>query len=120
MNWMKPSLISNCETDNDFHLVTGKSVKNINKIGTLNNGNYDTSGLLESFSSLSLSSIKYRLDCQEANVILEQCSNAYIAEYLGKTCVDKLIVLCKNMLLKEKDDENFDKNQFFIFCRKYD
>jgi len=117
MNLMKPSVLSNCEADDDFHLMNDSL--NNDKLVNLKDNENDSSSI-DSFSSLSTNDDSQNND-EPANVTLEQCSNTYFGGYLGKKCVDKFKCrFCEILLLKNEDTKYFDENEYFIFCKNYD
>lgn len=67
MNLMKTSEISNCEADNDFHLVDGNSKDNVNALVN-SNGTSSSSSSSGSFTLLILLSTDGRMDRTKRNI----------------------------------------------------
>lgn len=115
---MKPSSLSNCEPDDDFHLFSN------NKHESATNDLMNEDSSASNYSSLSLSSLssidQEPLEEHQPQVTLENCSNSYFAGYLSKKCYDKFKCdICAN-ITTNPDDNSFKQEEFLIFCRNYD
>jgi len=92
---MKPSSSSNCEPDDDIHLMT-HSVNNDVQIDE--DSSESTISSNESSDSWRLESIQLE---NEAVVTLENCSNTYFAGYLAMKCILKFSCLnCEQLMVK--------------------
>lgn len=112
---MKPSSLSNCEPDDDFHLFSGENND------STSNDIMSEGSTSSSHSLLSLSSIdEVPLEEYQNQVTLEHCSNSYFAGYLCKKCYDKF--KCDNCadIIMKPDNCSFKQEEFLIFCRNYD
>jgi len=110
MSLMKPSSSSNCEPDDDIHLMTNKD----NETRLL-----DMDSSFSSSSSISMLSIDNSLEEQEAVVNLENCSNTYFAGYLAMKCLLKFSCSnCEKLMIKSGTIPN--QLEYLIFCRNYD
>lgn len=74
----------------------------------------DAESSSSNFSSLFLSSVSMvdistEEQC-ETKVTLENCSNSYIAGYLGKKCIEKFnFENCSRVMLKSDEDNTFNQ-----------
>jgi len=111
---MKPSSSSNCEPDDDIHLMTDSA----------NNDLQIDDDSSKSTISSSESSNSWKMDCiqleQEAVVTLENCSNAYFAGYLAMKSILKFPCLNCEQLMIKSDFSIPNKLDFSIFCKNYD
>lgn len=114
MNLMKPSISSNCEPDDDNHLMT--EAVNIN---TQLNEDSSESSMSSNSSSDSWTVDSIQLE-QEAVVNLENCSNTYFAGYLAMKIISKFSCLNCEKLLIRSDLSIPNKLDFLIFCKNYD
>jgi len=113
---MQPTMLSNCEPDDDINLFSkdDKSTENYS-------GESDSSiSTIHAFSSISTIDVS-TLEEYEAKVTLENCSNSYFAGYLGQKCFKKFKCdNCSNVMIKSDEENQFNEQEFFIFCRNYD
>lgn len=110
MCFMKPSCSSNCEPDNDTHLMTNED--NDTKL-------IDMDSSFSSSSSISMLSIDNPLEEQEAVVNLENCSNTYFAGYLAMKCLLKFSCSnCEKLMIKSGNIPN--QLEYLIFCKNYE
>lgn len=112
MQLMKPSIVSNCEGDNDHNILAIDSDSNLWE------NNDDDEDLAESCSSLSSSF--YDDDPVEEPVLsLSLCSDRYFSGYLGKKCIEKFnCKKCQNCMLTTTP-VNFSDQDYLIFCKAY-
>lgn len=116
---MQPTTLSNCEPDDDIHLLSGDD--GLSKKPTIEDELNSSS-----CSSLSLSSMDDLIyeQCEpgyEPQISLENCSNSYFAGYLAKKCTEKFKCSnCISTLLKSDEGDKFNQQEFLIFCRNYD
>jgi len=110
---MKPSSSSNCEPDDDNHLMT-EAMNNYTKV---NEEDSSDSSMSSNVSSDSWTVIQLE---QEAVVNLENCSNTYFAGYLAMKVISKFSCLNCEQLLIRSDLSIPNKLDFLIFCKNYD
>lgn len=115
MSLMKPSSSSNCEPDDDNHLMT-EAVNNYTRVNEENSSESSMSSN-ESYDSWTVDTIQLE---QEAVVNLENCSNTYFAGYLAMKVISKFSCLNCEQLLIRSDLSIPNKLDFFIFCKNYD
>ncbi|CAI6373659.1 unnamed protein product [Macrosiphum euphorbiae] len=114
MSLMKPSSSSNCEPDDDIHLMT-HSVNNDIQID--GDSSESTISFNESSDSWKIDSIQLE---KEAVVTLKNCSNTYFAGYLAmKTILKFPCSYCEQLMVK-CDFSVTNKLDFLIFCKNYD
>lgn len=110
MSLMKPSSSSNCEPDDDTHLMTIED--NETKL-------LDMDSSFSSASSVSTLSIDNSLEEQEAVINLKNCSNSYFAGYLAMKCLLKFSCSnCEQLMIKSGIIPN--QLEYLIFCKNYD
>lgn len=81
MSLMKPSSCSNCEPDDDVHLMIDTPVNQVDE--------YSSDSTISSKVSSDSSTMNSILFEQEAMINLENCSNTYFAGYLAMKTLSK-------------------------------
>lgn len=114
---MQPTILSNCEPDNDINLFSRDDGSTENCSGDESDSSSSTTLSLSSLSSIDVP----MLEEFEAQVTLEDCSNSYFAGYLGNKCFTKFKCdKCLNIMIKSDEENQFNQQEFLIFCRNYD
>ncbi|KAL4083888.1 hypothetical protein QTP88_029204 [Uroleucon formosanum] len=119
MQLMKPSVLSNCEADDDRNIIfefdTNTIIKSTDSIVNEEDEQSDSS-----FSSFSISPLAKRNEnVVKPIVTLSVCSDSYFSGYLGKKCYEKFnCVDCQNLMLT-LDPVNYNKEtDYLIFYFK--
>jgi len=115
----KPSILSNCEADDDRNIVID-TVVNQEDNTIINNNENEEKQSDSSLSSFSLSPIiKKEENIVKPIVTLSVCSDSYFNEYLGKKCFNKFQCIdCQNLMLS-LDSINCIKTDCIIFYKNY-
>lgn len=111
MQLMKPSIVSNCEADNDHNVLANNSNSNLWE-------DNDDEDLSDSCSSLS-SSFNNDDPAEVPVVSLSMCSDKYFGGYLGKKCIEKFkCQKCQKYMLTTTP-VNVSDEDYLIFSKAY-
>jgi len=114
VNLIKSSDDSNCEMDDDKHLLESSNAV-ISDLGLSDDNLFDN----ESISSQS-SSVTEIPEEEKIEISLENCSNSYFAGYLGYKCLKEFKCNdCTSKFLKP-DEYFFNEQEFLIFYKSYE
>jgi hypothetical protein len=124
MNLIKPSVVSNCEPDNDSNLLStifkSTSVEQ-EMVSDSENSDDPLDPLIQNKSDDISDMIEQPLKTGERKyVTLQDCSEMYFAGYLIKKCLDKFNCSMCSEKLQIQDTEIDDARQLLIINKTYD